>query len=67
MGKHSHVDDEIPLTHTRLHITRETRDRFHSLLRAAVDQEQENARHFHQTQDNVNIYIVFKYKERVEV
>jgi hypothetical protein len=64
MGRHSHVDDEIPLTHTRINTTRETRDRFHSLLRAAVDQEQENV---HQTQDNVNIYNVFKYKKRVEV
>jgi hypothetical protein len=64
MGKHSHVDDEVPLTHTRLNIARETRDRFHSLLRAALDQEQENVKHFHQTQDNVNIYSVFEYKER---
>jgi hypothetical protein len=60
MRKHSHVDDEIPLTHTQLNITHETRDRFHSLLRAAVDQEQEKARHFQQTHDNVNIYSVYK-------
>lgn len=57
MGKHSVVDDEIPLTHTRSNITYETRARFDSLLHAALDQGQDNAGLL-ENHDNVIIYVI---------
>jgi len=56
MGKHSVVDDKIPLTHTRSNITYETRARFDSLLNAALDQGLDNAGQLHENYDNVIIY-----------
>lgn len=55
MGKHSVVEDKIPLTHRRSNITYETRARFDSLLQAAVGQEQDNAVHLQENHDNVII------------
>lgn len=56
MGKHSIVDDKIPLTHTQSNIIHETRARFDSLLHAALDQERDNAGQLHENHDNVIIY-----------
>ncbi|PSN43898.1 hypothetical protein C0J52_03675 [Blattella germanica] len=39
MRKHSRTDDEIPLTHSRTNVTRETRAHFDTLLRAALQHE----------------------------
>jgi arsenate reductase-like glutaredoxin family protein len=56
MGKHSVVDDKMPLTHTRSNIIHETRARFDSLLNAALDQGRDNAGQLHENHDNVIIY-----------
>jgi len=67
MGKHSVVDDKIPLTHTPSNITYETRARFDSLLHAALDQGRDNAGQLHENHDNVIIYDIVHCKIRVKV
>ncbi|XP_069701655.1 jouberin-like [Periplaneta americana] len=55
MDKHSHIDDEIPLTNTGATrpITLETRARFDSLLRSALNQAEKNAKEVHQKEENM--------------
>jgi hypothetical protein len=62
MGKHSVIDDKIPLTHTRSNITYETRARFDSLLHAALNQGRDNAGQQHGSHDNVIIYDIIECK-----
>jgi hypothetical protein len=67
MGEHSYVDDEILVSPVQSNITHETRARFDSLLRSALEKEQESTRHLHQNQDNVIFRSVVECKNRVKV